>query len=399
VTATQQEPQRAALPPIPMFDVSAEHRLLKDQLDTALWKILDNPHGDGTEALVDLETRFGARLGGLMASGTTSGTSGLFLALRALGIGPGDEVITVANSDLPTTAVISHVGAKFVMVDVEADTYNIDPALIEAAITPHTRAIMPVHMYGHAADMTPILEIARRHKLAVIEDATLALGATHDGHLTGTLGDIAVFSFATSKVLGGAGGGGIIVTADHQLHDRVRRLRGYGLSPVFADAPLEKRYVGHGRDHEDEGYNLKLDGLQAAVVGVKLDRLDWYLAERQRIAVRYSARFTGTAVSPPTVRPNCAHSFRDYVVQIPDRNAVRDGLSQRGVTTAVRYSPPVHLQTVYRGLRLGPGSFPVSEAHAARILGLPIYPGLTDEDVDRVAEALLDELEARGHGV
>jgi dTDP-4-amino-4,6-dideoxygalactose transaminase len=187
------------------------------------------------------------------------------------------------------------------------------------------------------------------------------------------------------------------VTADPALDDRVRRLRGYGLAPALADAPLELRFLGNGRDHEEEGYNLKLDGLQAAVVGVKLGRLDWYLTERRRIATRYGGHFAGTAVSAPVVRSDCEHAFRDYVVQVPERDAARAALRARGIATTTRYGPPVHLQSVYRGLGLGQGSFPVSEAHATRVLGLPIYPGMADADVDRVAEALLDELETRGH--
>jgi dTDP-3-amino-3,4,6-trideoxy-alpha-D-glucose transaminase len=394
---TAEQPPRTADSAIPMFDASADHRELRDALNAALWQVLDDPVCDGTPALVDLEARLGARLGGVKAAGVQSGTAGLFLALRALGIGPGDEVVTVANSDLPTTAVVSHVGARFVLVDVEPDSYNLDPTRLEGAITPQTRAIIPVHMYGQPADMAPIVEIARRHRLAVVEDATLALGATYQGQPAGTIGDVGVFSFATSKVLGGAGSGGLIVTADPALDDKVRRLRGYGLGPALADAPLELRFLGNGRDHEDEGYNLKLDGLQAAVVGVKLGRLDWYLAERRRIAARYTAHFAGTAVSAAVVRPDREHAFRDYVVQVPDRDDVRAGLRGHGIATSTRYGPPVHLQSVYRGLGLGPGSFPVAEAHATRVLGLPIYPGMADADVDRVAETLLDELEARGH--
>jgi dTDP-4-amino-4,6-dideoxygalactose transaminase len=374
---------------IPLTDVGYQHRLLRAELEDAIWGLLNDQTCDGSRELRALEQDLGERLGGVMAVGVQSGTAGLFLALKALGIGPGDEVITVPNSDLPTTAAISHTGARFILVDVEPDTFNIDPVRLEACITPRTRAILPVHLYGHPAEMDPIMAVAQRHGLSVVEDATLALGATYNGRLCGTIGDLAVFSFAPRKVIGAAGNGGVVVTADPELDRRVRLFRGYGLDPAHADAPIGERLKQAGLAHQVEGYNLKLDGLQAAIVQVKLTRLDEWLAERRRVAGRYDERFRGSTVLTPVVRPGCKHAFRNYVIQVRYRDEVRRSLHARGIASAVLYAPPVHLQPVYHDLGLGPGSFPVAEALAERLLCLPIYPGMPDEYVDEVAEAVL----------
>jgi len=381
---------------IPLVDVACQHRALRAELEEAIWELLEDEACDGSLQLRRLEQNLGRWLGGVAAAGVQSGTAGLFLALKALGVGPGDEVIAPPNSDLPTTAVISHVGARFVLADVEADSFNLDPAKIEALITPRTRAIMVVHLYGNPADMDPIMEIARRHHLRVVEDATLALGATYKGRLCGTIGDLGVYSFAPRKILGSAGSGGLVVTSDPELDRRVRLFRGYGREPALGDGPLSGLFQSEGTVHVVEGYNLRLNPLEAAIVDVKLRHLDEWLVQRRAIAARYEEHFQGTPVQAPVVRPGCQHAFRNYVVQLPQRTAVRERLREQGIETAVLYVPPVHLQPVYREAGYPRGSLPVAEAQAERLLCLPIYPGMTTEAVDQVAEAVLAALREMG---
>ena len=383
---------------IPLTDVSWQHRTLRTEIDAAIWRLLDEQTCDGGAQLLELEAALGAWLGGVRAAGVQSGTAGLFLALKALGIGPGDEVITVPNSDLPTTAAISHTGARFVLVDVEPRAFTIDVAQAEAAITPRTRAILPVHLYGHPADMDPIMEIARRRGLLVVEDACLALGAEYKGHWCGTMGQMGVYSFAPRKMLGGAGNGGAVVTCDPELDRRLRMLRGYGLSQALTEMPISSRLQQPYLPHDVEGYNLRLDGLNAAMVSVKLPHLHEWLAHRRAVADRYAAHFSGTAVVTPQVLPGCRHPFRNYAVQLPHRDAVRAYLREQGIVSSVLYAPPVHLQPVYRHLGLGPGSFPVAEELASRIVCLPMYPGVSMEAVDEIAGAVLEGA-ARGRSM
>jgi dTDP-4-amino-4,6-dideoxygalactose transaminase len=353
-------------------------------------------HGqtDVVPQVTGLEREIGEFLGGCEAIGVQSGTAALFLALRALGLNPGDEVITAPNSDMATTSAITHAGGRFVLCDVEPDTLNIDPGLIEGRITPRTRAIVPVHLYGHPAEMTPIVEIANRHGLAVIEDATLALGATYRGRFAGLIGQAGCFSFAAHKVIGGAGNGGMVVTRDAGVALQVRLLRGYGQHPSRQELPPEERHRIERLEHLVEGYNLRLDSLQAAILRVKLRRLAGWTAERQRLADRYARHFAGTVVRAPVVRTGCTHAWRNYVVLLPGRDEVRAVLLSRGIATNALYIPPVHLQPVYRHLNLGPGSFPVAERAAGELLGLPLYPGLAPDAVDEVAAAVLDAVTA-----
>lgn len=379
---------------IPLVDVAWQHQQVRAEIDRAFDRLLTDVHCDGVDLVAAVEGAIAARLGGdVHAVGVQSGLAAEFLALKALGIGPGDEVITVPNSDLATTAAISHTGARFVLVDIDPETHNLDPDRLEAAITPRTRAIVPIHLYGLPAEMAAITEVARRHGLAVVEDATLALGASYRGAPVGTLGDAACFSFAPRKVIGGTGNGGVVTTRDPALAAGVRLLKGYGLDPRRGEAPIRERQLHAGYEHLVEGYNLKLDPLQAAVVGAKLARLDQWAARRQAIAERYGVRLAGLpGIRLPVVPPHARHAWRNYVVRVPHRDAVRAGLRERGIATSVLYTPPVHLQPVYRALDLGPGSFPHAEAVARDLLCLPIHPGLTDNQVDEVAGALVEEV-------
>lgn len=380
---------------IPLVDVAWQHAQVRAEIDQAIDRMLTDPACDWIGFVQALEEQVRDLIGAEFHTvGVQSGLAAEFLILKALGIGPGDEVITVPNSDLATTAAISHTGATFVFVDIDPDTFNMDPDALEAAITPRTRAIMPIHMYGLPAEMDAILDIARRHNLLVIDDATLAMGAEYRGRPAGALSDAAFFSFAPRKVLGGTGNGGMVVTRDPELAHRVRILRGYGLAPERGDVPSFARLGAPGAEHVAEGYNLKLDGIQAAVIAPKLARLYDWRERRQAVADRYAARLAGhPAIQLPVVPDHMRHAWRNYVVKVPRRDAVRAALTAAGIATSVVYTPPVHLQPVYRHLGLGPGSFPQAEAVAETLLALPMHPGLTPEQVDTVCAALLAALD------
>jgi dTDP-4-amino-4,6-dideoxygalactose transaminase len=384
---------------IPLTDVAWQHRQVRAGIDQALERILSDTHADGAPLVAELEEAMARRLDeGVAAVAVQSGLAAQFLILKALGIGPGDEVITVPNSDIATTAAISHTGARFVLVDVDIRTHNLAPDHIEAAITPRTRAIVPVHMYGLPAAMDEINAVARRHGLPVIEDATLALGAKYRGAEVGSLGDAAFFSFAPRKVLGGTGRGGLVATRDADLAARVRLLKGYGLDPSQGEAPIRERQQHAGTDHLAEGFNLQLNPMEAAVITAKLARADAWAERRQAIADRYGERLSGVpGITLPWVPRGFVHAWRNYVVRVPGRDRVRAALRERGIATAVLYTPPIHLQSVYRGLGLGPGSFPVAESLARDLLCLPMHPGLSDRDVDEVATALIAACEGDVH--
>jgi len=379
---------------IPIYDVTIQHRRLLPELEAAVREVLLNGQSDVVPQVTGLEQEIGDWLGGAQAIGVQSGTAALFLILKALGIGPGDEVITVPNSDMATTSAISHAGARFVLCDIEPEAMTIDPALVEACVTPRTKAILPVHLYGHPAEMNPIVEIARRRGLMVVEDATLSLGATYHGQYTGLIGVAGALSFAAHKVIGGSGNGGMIVTRDSDLALRARLLRGYGQHPSRQEVPPELRYTHDAQHYLVEGYNLRLDSIQAALLRVKSRHLREWQAERQRLADRYAQRFAGTPVRVPTVKAGHTHAWRNYIVGLPDRDRVRQALRERGIATMALYIPPVHLHPVYAHLGLGRGTFPVAERVADHLLGLPLYPGLAPERVDEVADAVLESVAA-----
>jgi dTDP-4-amino-4,6-dideoxygalactose transaminase len=386
---------------IPLVDLSWQHRQVRTELDRAFDRILTDPTYDDLRYARELEAVLAGYFDvpdGCVIT-VQSGSSAQFLALKALGLGPGDEVITVPNSDLPTTASISHTGAGFRLVDVDAGTHNMDPSLIEAAITSRTRAIVPVHMFGLPAAMDEISAVAARHKLWVVEDATLALGAEYRDVKAGLWGDIAFFSFAPRKVIGGLSNGGMVVTRDPVLARRVRLLRGYGLDPASGERPIHERHLDGGLANLVEGHNLKMDGTQAAVVLAKLPYLDAWSDLRHAIAERYTELLADLPdVNLPAVPVEGRHAWRNYVIQVPPkkRARLRSSMAARGVTTATLYAPPVHLQPVYQELKLGPGSYPVAEALANSLLALPIYPGLEAERVAYVVNALREGMAGVG---
>ncbi|MFN8592602.1 MAG: DegT/DnrJ/EryC1/StrS family aminotransferase [Thermomicrobiales bacterium] len=386
---------------VTLMDVAWQHDQVRSEIDRALDQILTDVHSDGAELIAALENTLARRFGdGVDAITVQSGLAAEFLILKALDIGVGDEVVTVPNSDVATTAAISHTGARFVLVDVDPRTHNLDPDRLEAALTPRTRAIVPVHLYGLPAAMDDINDIAGRHGLRVIEDATLAFGAAYRGSPAGVLGDAACFSFAPLKVLGGAGSGGLVTTRDPRLAARVRLLKGYGLDPSRGEAPMRERQAHAGFEHLAEGYNLRLNPIEAAIIGAKLPLADEWAARRQAIANLYTERLAAIpGITLPAVPPDVRHAWRNYVVRLPHRDQVRARLQERGIATAVLYTPPVHLQPVYRGLGLGPGSFPVAEALARDLLCLPMHPGLTTAQVQEVAATLSEAVATDGRTI
>jgi dTDP-4-amino-4,6-dideoxygalactose transaminase len=362
---------------IKLVDLQRQYEPLKGEILSAISDVLDGMNLFLGENVYHLERDFARFCQAKHAVGVGSGTDGLYLALRACGIGHGDEVITAPNTFFATVEAIIMAGATPVFVDIEPDTYTIDANLIEAAITPRTRAIIPVHLYGHPANMRPIMSLARRHGLRVIEDACQAHGAEYDGHRTGSLGDAAVFSFYYSKNLGAYGEGGMIVTNDRDIATKLQMLRNHG-SP--------ERYR-----HTLVGVNSRLDEIQAAILRLKLDYLEQWNMKRRSLALEYARRLTEVGeVVLPIEQHSARHVFHLFVIQVPRRDQVQQWLSRHGIETGIHYPLPVHLQEACSYLGYKRGAFPHAEAAADHILSLPMHPDLTIDDVAYVCQTLKD---------
>jgi dTDP-4-amino-4,6-dideoxygalactose transaminase len=359
---------------IPFADLQAQYRALKPEIDAAVLAVFDKAQFILGPAVAAFETDFAAYCQTSEAIGVNSGTSALHLALLAAGVGPGDEVITVPYTFVATVAAIEYAGARPVLVDVEPDYWTMDPARFEAAITPRTKAVIPVHLYGQPADMDPILDIARRRGITVIEDACQAHGSEYKGRRCGSMGELGCFSFYPGKNLGAYGEGGAVVTNDPAMAQRIRLLRAWG---------EEVRY-----EHKYRAFNYRMDGVQGAVLGVKLRYLDAWTEARRRHAGEYARQLAGTAARLPIERPGSRHVYHVYVVQLQDRNGWRARLSDAGVQTGVHYPVPVHLQPAYRDLGYTVGDFPVSERVATEVLSLPMFPELTTGQIGEVAGLL-----------
>jgi dTDP-4-amino-4,6-dideoxygalactose transaminase len=342
------------------------------EVDEAIRSVLDSGWFVLGKNVSAFENEFAVYCGAAFAIGVGNGTEALQLALMACDIACGDEVITAPNSATFTALAISAVGAKPVFVDIDPETYNMDPQKLEAAIGSRTKAIMPVHLYGQPADMDPILATARKHGLLVIEDAAQAHGALYRGRHAGTLGDIGCFSFYPSKNLGAFGDGGMVTTDRPELADRIRMLRHGG---------QKSRY-----DHQLLGINSRLDEMQAAILRVKLPYLDNWNERRRHIAALYTALLGDSDVEPPLETPYAKHVYHLYVVRCKERNALQQYLAGHGVETAIHYPTPIHLQQAYRWLNLPRGTFPTAEQYAEEVLSLPIYPELTDTKVREIAD-------------
>ena len=358
---------------IPILDLTEQYQTLKAEIDKAVLDVFAGGHYINGPNVKALENEIAAYVGTEHAVGLNSGTDALHLALRALDIGPGDEVITTPFTFVATTEAIGIVGATPVFVDIHPGTYNIDPALIEAAISPRTKAILPIHLYGHPAPMDDILAIAKKHGIAVIEDCAQAIGASIGGRRVGSFGDVGAFSFFPSKNLGAYGDGGMVTTNRKDLADRMRSLRAHG-----------GRVKYH---HEELGVNSRLDEVQAAILRVKLPHLDSWIANRRANAAWYTQHVAGIA-TPPLETPNTLHAYHQYTIRVENRDAVQKQLADAGVQTMVYYPVPLHLQEVHADLGLKEGDFPHSERAAREVLSLPMYPELKAEAREEVLAAL-----------
>jgi len=366
---------------IPFLDLKAQYTSIKSEIDTAIRGVLDSCGYILGPEVAKLEEEFAAYSGAQFGIGVNSGTSALHLSLLAAGIGPGDEVITVPFTFVATIAAIEYAGAKPVLVDIDPKTYNMDPAALEAAITPRTRAVIPVHLHGLMAEMDPILEIARRHNLVVIEDACQAHGAEYKGKRAGSLGDLAAFSFYPGKNLGAYGEGGMVVTSNPDLAKKVRMLRDWG---------AEKKY-----HHVLKGYNYRLEGIQGAVLRVKLRHLEAWTEGRRRAAAHYDRLLGAAGIVIPEPKPYQRHVYHVYAIRTTQRQAWQEALNARGIQTGIHYPFPVHLLPAYSDLGYKSGDFPHAERAAAEVLSLPMFPELTTEQCETVARAVIELAESK----
>lgn len=361
---------------IPYLDLAAQMRPLRKEIDAAIARVLD--HGAfclGPE-VAQFEKDFAAFCEAEHAVAFNSGTSALHIAMILLNIGAGDEVITTPFTFAATSWAVSYVGARPVYVDIDDATFNLDPSLVEKAITPRTKAILPVHLYGHPCDLEPLQAICRKHDLKLVEDAAQAHGATYCGRAVGTFGALGIFSFYPAKNLGACGEGGALVTNDPALAARARSLRDHG-STV--------RYF-----HDEVGFNYRMEGIQGAVLGVKLKHLARWNAQRRRIAHRYHELLSETPLELPRESGYAQSVYHLYVVRHPRRDELKQQLEASRIGYSLHYPLPLHLQKCYASLGYKAGDFPVAEKAARECLCLPIYPELTDAQIERVALVVRD---------
>jgi dTDP-4-amino-4,6-dideoxygalactose transaminase len=365
---------------VPLLDLQAEYTPLRSEILAAIARVCDSQQFIlGTE-VGQLEAALARRIGVRHAIGVSSGTDALLVSLMALGIGPGDEVITPTFSFIATAGSVARLGATPVFVDVDPVTLMIDPEAVRGALTPRTKAIVPVHLFGLCADMEPLAQIAQERDIAIVEDAAQALGATDHGREAGTLGTLGCFSFFPTKNLGAFGDAGLVTTNDDALGAKVRLLRNHGASPKYHHAVL--------------GGNFRLDALQAAVLGVKLPYLDAWNDRRRQNAATYTELFTAAGltghVTLPRELPHRHHIYHQYVVRVPDRDRVRAHLAARGVGTEIYYPVPFHRQPCFAAAVRNPEAFPHADAAAGEVLALPIFPGLTRDQQQHVVSCVAE---------
>jgi dTDP-4-amino-4,6-dideoxygalactose transaminase len=359
---------------VPYLDLRAQARSLGPELHAAVANVLDSGNYVLGEPVETFERAFAAYCGVRHAVALNSGTSALHLALLAAGVRPGDEVVTVSMTFVATVAAILYVGAVPRFVDIDPERGTMDPRLLEAALTPRTRAIIPVHLHGRVADMAPIVEIARVHGLVVIEDAAQAHGAQYGGQPAGSLGDMACFSFYPAKNLGACGEGGALVTDYDVLASRVRTLREWG---------QREKYI-----HTVHGFNFRMDAIQGAILNVKLPQLKSWTESRCQVARRYDANLLSIGLRGPQSGPPGEHVYHVYAIRAADRDRIKKELSEARIATGIHYPIPVHLQPAYAEFGHTPGDFPATESFAAETLSLPIFPELSMAQIDRVCDVL-----------
>ena len=372
---------KAPSPSFDFLDLRAQFATIREEVLAAVNRVLESQHFILGPEVKQFEDEIAAKLGARFAIGCSSGTDALILALLAAGIGSGDEVITTPFSFVATAGSIDYVGAKPVFVDIDPVTFNIVPAKIAAAVTPRTRAIMPVHLFGLPADLDPILEIARTRRILVIEDAAQAIGARYNRRFAGAIGDFGCFSFFPSKNLGGIGDGGLITTNNPEMAERLLMIRVHG---------SKKKYL-----HDIQGTNSRLDAIQAAVLRVKLRHLDQWEAGRRNRADRYRQLFDQRDLSsrvayPPAPSANFHHVYNQFTIRTKSRDSLKDSLRLAGIPSEIYYPLCLHLQGAFKDLGYAAGDFPVSESASEQVLSLPVYPELSDEQQDRVVDAIAD---------
>lgn len=359
---------------VPFVDLTAQYHSIKSEIDNAVFKVLESGRFVLGDEVAAFEKEFASYCGSSYGIAVNSGTSALHLALLAAGIGPGDEVVTTPFTFVATVAAICYTGARPVFVDIDPCSYTLSSAQLHAAITPRTKAVIPVHLYGQPADMDPIVQIARSRNLLVIEDAAQAHGARYKGRPVGSLGDLGCFSFYPGKNLGACGEGGMVVTDDAGYARTMRMLRDWG---------QETKY-----DHVLKGFNYRLEEMQAAILRVKLHHLDAWTGSRQRAAQRYRELLSDCCVCAPVVMPYAHHVFHVYAIRAARRSALQEFLKSAGIQTGIHYPIPVHLQTAHAELGYTAGSFPCAERAANEVLSLPMYPEISGPELEAVAAAV-----------
>lgn len=359
---------------IPLVDLLAQYKSIQPQIDEAIQRVLQSAHFILGEEVRRFEESFGDYVGAADCVGVASGTAALQLAFLACGVGPGDEVITSAHTFVATVEAIWHVGAKPVFVDIDPLTYTLDPSQVETAITTRTRAILPVHLYGQPADLAPLLDIARRHNLWLIEDAAQAHGAEYNGKRCGAIGHLACFSFYPGKNLGAYGDAGAVTGNDLSLLNKVRKLRDHGRTSKY--------------EHDELGYGERLDSLQAAILGAKMPFLKTWTESRREAASGYRQLLGQTHLTLPYEANNRRHVYHLYVVRTPHRDALLAHLQKDGIQAGIHYPTPVHFQPVYRKLNYPEMRLPETEQAAREVLSLPLYPELGSEQLEFIAHSI-----------
>jgi len=359
---------------VPYLDLKAQYQSIKPEIDAALARVLESCQFVLGPEVAAFEQEFAAYCGTAECIALNSGTSALHLALLAAGIGPGDEVITVPFTFVASVAAVVYTGARPVLVDIDPRLFNMDPFAIEAAITPRTKAILPVHLYGQPADMAPIMEIAKRHGLVVIEDAAQAHGAKYKGRPVGSIGDMACFSFYPGKNLGAYGEGGAVTTSNPDYARTIRMLRDWG---------QDRKY-----HHLLHGFNYRMEGFQGAILRVKLRHLERWTEARRSVVEQYNNLLADSGVETPTEMPWARHVYHVYTLRADERDGLQTALQAEGIQTGIHYPVPVHLQPAYADLGYGRGAFPRSEKAAEQVLSLPLYPELSSQAIAEVAAAV-----------
>lgn len=373
-TAAMKPP--AVQTPIPLLDLKGQYAPIREEIRRAIDAVCDSQRFIGGPEVVACEEAIAAYCGCKYAIGMSSGTDALLCSMMAMGIGPGDEVVVPSFTFFATAGCVSRLGAKPVFVDVDPDTCNTTADYIAKAITPRTKLIIPVHLFGQCADMDPIMALAKSRNIPVMEDAAQSIGATYKGRQACSMGDIGTLSFFPSKNLGAFGDAGMVCTNRSDLADRIRMFRDHGASPKYY--------------HKWIGGNFRLDALQAAVVRIKLQYLSGWSKQRAENACRYSGFFAGSVVRPPVINESNISIFNQYCIRVPRRDELRKHLDANGIGNEVYYPVPLHMQECFASLGGKPGDCPNAEAAARDILAIPIYPELTTEQQERVAATILD---------